>query len=638
MGLKGTQEELYKRETTIEGDRHRSNPYNIHSQDSAEKNKESPESILEKERHLLEEQEKEKAREEIIKKRKKKGILVGILALSFIGFISVVAVIFGLVREWSFDEDRVQIAIDGIDAVGSGENVHFAIHIDNKNRSVLEDVSLVVQYPAGFRPQKDIFSVQEGSQKGQIQIGEIKAKENIPLDISGSFFGSADEVMYMDFFLRYSTTTGDGRFEKKMQHPVTLTNSSVALDLNGTLEATPGEQVEYIIEYSNNTINPIYNARIVATLSDRFSLLNTEPQVSETELTRSLWYLGSIDPGESGAIRIRGAYYQPANSKGSIKVELGYLQGDNTFYALASQDAITAVKPSLMAIEFTSLEEENIARVEQDFPFELTYKNEGEIGLPSAIAQVIFDGDIWDYDAFRLPRGNWNDETKTITWRASDIPELSDLSPGETGKITFSLPVLPRIEVSGKKDRNFSSNVRAIIDSPDALSRLGLENVAGRDAVSFKLQTFVDVDIAVEEKVSQTPLGEISFKEGEEVILDVNISLQNPYNDVTNTQLELSIPSEVSWEGFLDEIDKETVSFDERRRSIIWDLGEVKAGTGVYESARNIGFEIRFTPQAYQENTSAVILTGINFSGKDMFIDKDISFSIEDLKTRNLRW
>jgi len=569
---------------------------------------------------------------------RKKAYIIGAVALGFIALVASTAVIISLVREATFNENRVEFFVEGDEDVKSGELVNFRLFLDNKNRAKLRDVSIVVQHPASFRPEESEVFIVQASQKGVIDIGDVEGGEEMSFSLPGSFFGSSGDILYMDFALRYATNEGNGRFEKRERLALSLSGSAIVFDIVATSEATAGEDVEYTITYGNEADDPIYNAILYTTVSDRFFVETTVPQSTQRETSRIRWDLGTIDPGEKGTVTIRGAYFQQPGTTSGIEAELGYILGDGSFYAIVNEKSSTSVIPTLLSARLESSIPNGVVRVGQRVNFTLNYANSADVGLSGIIVQAVFEGDIWDFDSLSLRSGRWNSETKTITWRASDESDLSELAPNDEGMISFSVPTRSSMQVNGANDSNFRSGVTLIVDSPDTLSRLGLEDVEGRDAMEFKLQTFVDTVFEIEEAGSGIPLGGVDFEVGEEKIIDTRIQLKNPYNNVENAKLMWSIPSEVEWEGFLDGVDEETVSYNERTRQIVWDIGTLRAGTGLYRDGRGLGFSIRFIPEAYQKNSRVTVIKDIRFSGFDTFVGQEFSFEVDDKMTRSLRW
>ncbi|QQS60897.1 MAG: hypothetical protein IPN70_03320 [Candidatus Moraniibacteriota bacterium] len=625
MGLNDLERKFSKEDFEAKEELRRSSQYNV--DDSLKENslRNEEEDIKHDESVLLADE-----RENQSKKKRKKILLLAFLGIACIGSIAIGSVLFGVYRKISFNEKKVILTIEGPQEVSAGLDVAYRIFLKNENGISLKNTSLVVQFPSGFEPKANIFTTRESAQKGTISIGNLSPGESFSSEIKGKFAGSEGDVLYMDFFAKYETGRENGQFEKRSQLSTILQDSSVSLDIVGILEVTPGEKSEYQINYSNNTKNAIYNAQIVTDVSQGFHFEKAEPETAKENISQLIWNLGTLNPGDSGTVRMWGAYYQEAGSKGVIASKLGYVQGDGSFFAFTAKEATTVITTSLLSTSLSVGVAGNIVSVGQEVPLSITYANTGDIALPSGIVQLVFEGDIWDYDKLAIEKGNWNKETRTITWRASDIPELKDLSLGETGKINFSIPVRNYFEITGTKDRNFFSTLRVVADSPDALSRLGLKNVAGRAEQIVKMQTFVGIDVEITQASTGTPFNQVRFRKDEEVVYNVKLRLENPYNDVTNGKFSLFIPSVSEWNNFVSGTETEAVTYDERRRKIEWDLGMIRAGTGVYENAREIVFSIRFMPRAYQENSKIILLSEKSFTGKDVYVEKNIDFTLDD--------
>lgn len=626
MGLNDLERKFSEEDFEKKEEQRRSSVYNVDDAPGVETPNRIEDDQIDRDQALLLSQEREK----MLQKKRRKGIFYAALGLTFVGVVTFSFILNAVYRDFAFDEKDVVISIEGPQEISAGLDVTYKVTVENNNQIELKNTSLVVQFPSGFEPQSDAFTMRNSAQKGTIKVGDLASGKTFSHEIKGKFSGNEGEVMYLDFFALYETSVKEGQFEKRTQFSTLLENSSFSLDVVGILEVTPGEKSEYQIRYSNNTNNTIYNAQIVVDSSQGFAFEKSEPEVSKEEVSRFLWNVGTLNPGDSNVIRLWGAYYQEAGSKGVISAKVGYIQGDGVFFTLSQKETTTIVSSSLIQAGLVVRTAENVVSVGQDVNMSIIYENTGDVALKSVIAQLVFDGDVWDYDNLSLKSGNWNQEKRTITWRASDVPELSDLSLGEKGEINFSVPVRKSFQITGAKDRNFFSTLRVTVDSPDALSRLGLKHVAGRAEQKVKMQTFADVKVEILEASTGTNFSSIRFIKDQEVVYNVKLRVENPYNDISGAKLSVSIPSVSDWNNFISGVDKEAVSYDERKRKVEWDLGVIRAGTGVYENAREITFSIRFTPKEYQENSVITILSEIDFSGKDTFVERDIYFRLQD--------
>jgi len=640
MGLRETITRLYKKST--EGGRTR--PSDVRYDAEEENRKPSDDHGEEvsdiKERYRENEESIRRRGEQVHlnKEKKRLAIAIGGAALLVIAGVAILAILVYALRSLSFGEERVifEVGVENVEVSG-GEDVAFPIEVKNTNRATLRNTSVSVRFPSGFEPNENELFLLDGSQNGHFDFADLGGGEHREAVFSGKFSGLANETMYVDFFLRYETNVGEGVFEKHIQIPVTLEQPSLELNIDGTSEATPGEQTEYIIEYRNASSSPIYSARLLVDVSERFFASEMQPETSERSATRLVWFLGTLDAGESGTARVRGAHFQSAGSHGGVHAHVGYVDGEGVFRKLASSEMSTSVVPSLLSVdmEFLNVQDDVVSAGER-VNVRLSYANNSDIGLPSGVIFIEANGDFWDFENMYLPSGDWSEEVNTFSWRASDIPDLADLSPGEAGEIRFSIPVKERLDVTGPSDTRFDSEWIATIDSPDALSRLGIEHVAGRDRQAAKLQSAATASVSMKEVSSEENVTSRVFDVGESYEIEGVIRVENPYNDVEEAMVSFELPSEVTWRESLSG-DEETVSYDERRRKVVWELGSVDAGTGRYRGARELRFLIRFEPKAYQRDKQVILFSNASFSGEDVFTDKTITSSIPDISIRRVQ-
>jgi hypothetical protein len=638
MGLRKTLGKLYERD---QSDFLKNRKKVDRAYDAEEKNIEDIErEIAERKR---EENEHTEARNRLAKQgkelsqKKRKATAIGIIAVSVIGAIVVVmAGIFGF-REVSFQEERVAIGYDGNSEVSLGNEVSYTIIITNDNLVSLRNASLEVRFPAGFSPSKTGGFEQKGSQQGVFSLGDIARRDSVEVVFSGIFLDASDETAYIDTTVHYEVSSRKQSFELLSRMPVFLQGVQTAIDIQGTTEVVSGEIAEYQIAYRNVSGKMLSDVRLIAEVNSRFSVSEMVPDGERDGATRLVWRLGSLEVGASGTILFRGVYDQGAGTRGDVSIRAVSGSGENTSL-LGGAKTTTSIIASLLSvnISLSGVTSSGVVESGSLIPITVTYANTSDVGLPSGILTFALPGRMWDTANMQLPSGSFNPSTNVISWRASDIPELSDLSPGERGEIHFSLPVKKTIDISGPADRNFSSELSAMIDSPDALSRLGLENVAGYDSEQVKLLSFVDVRTEAIDVASGDSVVEKEFRVGNEYELSFRLFAGSRYNDISNAEFSFDIPSEMEWGGFLSGIADETVSYDERRRRVVWNIGSVRAGTGTYELWRTIGILLRFTPQQHHILSMPSVISNIRFSGFDTFTGSDVSFSLPHIAVRRI--
>ena len=104
---------------------------------------------------------------------------------------------------------------------------------------------------------------------------------------------------------------------------------------------------------------------------------------------------------------------------------------------------------------------------------------------------------------------------------------------------------------------------------------------------------------------------------GKESIFEVHWKISNLYNDISDTEATLSIPSGISWKELISA--GENATWNDRTQQLKWNLGKISSGTGILSPSRELIFLISVVPQANQVNSLITILQGTEVSAKDMF-------------------
>ena len=73
------------------------------------------------------------------------------------------------------------------------------------------------------------------------------------------------------------------------------------------------------------------------------------------------------------------------------------------------------------------------------------------------------------------------------------------------------------------------------------------------------------------------------------------------------------------------------LQFDEKNATLTWDVGEVPAGTGIIMPAKEISFQVSFSPNLTQVGETPVLVNKAVVEARDTFTDENISAEIPAL-------
>lgn len=570
--------------------------------------------------------QEEEMKMKVFDKKKTKAWVIGGMIVSGIIFVLVASLGFSWYRANIFKNDSVIVSLDGPDKVSGDNTERFVFSYDNQNGVDLENVVILFRFPESFVPEEKDGLKRDGTTSARVEIGTVKSHQKASVDIYGYFSGTTQSAMYIRSILQYSPKNISGLFQRETQKSVTIESSVINVEMTLPIESATGDLVEGVVQYTNRGTDTIFSGKLQIDYPEGFVLQGSDFRPSEGD---NVWYL---DPLESGAVKtfkFRGMIEGDRGTQKQFTTTIGVIRGDNSFFAYGKDQKKIQLVGSPFSIQVQmNRGDVRAVSVGTGIEFTLNYKNNGDVGLRDAIVRAVLGGQILDDAAIKVGQGAYDASTHTVIWRASDIPELAFMDPGESGSITFSVPVRKSIPIETTNDTQFTGSVTASIDSVDVPDRIGTRRIVAQDWAEIPLNSSPSLSVDLREGSTNLNLTDVRFEVGKETELVAYVRLRNTYNDLIDGQFVLNIPSGVTFGGSIPLEQDEPVTYDERAQKLVWEVGRVKTATGVLLPDRVIAFRIRITPQEYQTgNNNLILLSGIEFHGKDDFTGESISLA-----------
>jgi hypothetical protein len=561
---------------------------------------------------------------------KKKYLKIGAIALGSVILLALLVLGYVKFKQSAFSQDRVSIKIDGPNQVNGSEKRYFKVIYKNDNRSSLNNAKIIFNYSENFRPDESKDLKIDNPSNSRITLGTIKGNSEGEIDISGSFLAAKDSTVYINSTLEYTPSSFSIAFQSKNQFGVNVASSPLFLEIEVPSESVDGNKIDYVINYRNTSGEYFDGVRLKAEYPEGFSFTSSNPSPSEGS---AVWYLGSLAPNQDGKIVITGTINGSEEEGKTVKAYLGYASGNGEFVIYNQKEKITKISSSPLTIsqQLNGKLDSNV-NAGESLGYSIEYKNNGSIAMQDVIITEEIDSRILDFSKLEAKGGSYNSSKKTITWKASDMPVLSNLAPGQGGKISFSVPVLDRIPVENANDKNFTVSSTAKIDSPSVTNPIGLNKTIASNSLNLKLNSRAVLDEKGYYNDSVIPnSGPIPPKVGEETSYTIHWKIVNVSNDLSDVKVVSSLPSGVKWNNKFSPND-ESISFNERTNEIEWAIGNMKNGVGILEPAREISFQISVTPEVNQAGNELVLLNSSILTAKDIFTGVDIKSEIKEKK------
>jgi hypothetical protein len=563
---------------------------------------------------------------------KKKLIKIGTRVA--IGIVVLAVLVFGIVKfmQSAFSEKNVIIKIDGPTDAASGKLLTFSINYTNDNRATLKNAILRVTYPESFKPGENTNFTSESQTSGVFKLGDVPGKSSSKIIFNGNAYSPQGTLMYLKIDLVYTPSNFNSQFDTTNQLGVSVSSSPIDFEIMAPQKISGGDSIDYQIKYTNTGKESFDHIKVKVDYPDGFTYSHSDPAVSESN---NVWYIGTLAAGQSGKIvasgKLTGNRDEVKNAKAYIGTDY---QGQFASYSEEQTSTTITISPIEIA-QSVNGSASYLAKSGDVLRFRILYKNNGNIDLRDIILTEKIDSPVVDYSSLQLEKGSFDSNSKTITWKGVDDATLKNLAPGQTGEIDFSVKIKDVIPVSTANDKNFIVSAIAKMDSQDIQTPINSNKVVSGNTLDIKLDSKLVLDMKGYYGDTAIPnSGPIPPKVGSPTTYTIHWRAFNISNDITGAKVTASLPTGVTMTGKILP-DDGALTYNSRDNSLVWDIGNLPANTGILNAPKEVVFQIQITPAANQFDTLVPLVGAATFTAKDTFTGDAVS-AVTDPKNTGL--
>jgi hypothetical protein len=607
MSLQDLNEQLHSRDTHLEKAR-----LAVHEEHTQEEITLEKQAFQKKEEWQSPKQEIYLVSPDVRKARKKKlyialGSLVALLVLGGAGLAG---------YTYLKRQSAVSIIVAGPASVASAERVSFDITYANNSWNEIENTKLTLVLPETFQIETTPEMKMTGK-RVEIELGTIAKGTGKQIAINGKFYGGKGEKGSIEANLRYTPKSTSSQFDVKTSFEVTLATSPLLFEVSAPSEIATGQELDYVITYENRSPETFRNLRVIAKYPPDFLYLSSDVSPTESDDT---WLISELKPNQSGKIVIHGSMAGARDSAKTFGASIGILQGDNSLFTYNTVEKRTQIIATPLVIaQLVNGNNEAIVNPGEELRYVVSYKNESAIGMRDVIVSLSLDTNFLDVSSLKLQQGFYDQATGRITWKASDIPGLSRLEPGQGGEITFTVPVVNEFK-PGTNPKNILVRSLATIDSPDVKSVLTGNKTIASNLVQVKVGALVNLQVAGifsgNNIINSGPVPPVA---GSETTYTVRTRVASSSNDLSQSRVTFVIPSGVVYKE-KSYPSGETVEYNARTNELIWEVGVLASG-----KEKEFQFQVSITPNASQVGKEVILVKQARFGAKESFTKKDVT-------------
>ena len=521
---------------------------------------------------------------------------------------------------------NVSIDANGPIYVDGGQPARFNFTIRNQNSVSLEAADLIFDFPA------NTYSA-EGASLTRIRMPledlEPGAAVNKSLDIV--FFGLENEEKKIIANLEYRFAESNATFVKSKDYSVKISKAPLGLSLAAPKNAVSGQKISIKIAVISNSESAAKNLKMEMKYPPGFRFNNAEPNPSKGD---NVWTLGDIGPSQKRDITVEGTIEGENSEERTFTAAVGTMGDDGSLkpFGTASEKVAIKKSPLNLSVSINGKDDSaNTAYAGEMIRVDLGWVNNLSSNIKDAQIELEIKGEAYDQRSVSVTKGAYRSYDNKAVWNSASLKDLASIAPGSSGKAQLGFSIKNPLPVYKQGDKDFSITVEARIvgfGTSDEFENKQIEDSAKKEIkIGSRLQA---VGKTLHYSGPFQNSGEVPPKIGAETTYTVVWSLANNANDLSEAKITASLPPYVSKENPVNP-EGSDLRFDEKNATLIWNVGEVPAGTGIIMPAKEMSFQVSFSPNLTQIGETPVLVNSAKVEARDAFTEENVSAEIPAL-------
>ena len=524
---------------------------------------------------------------------------------------------------------NVSVDVNGPIYVDGGQPVRFNFTIRNQNSVSLEAADLIFDFPP------NTFSAEGASlSRLRVALGDLEpgAAVNKSLDIV--FFGLENEEKKIIANLEYRFAKSNAIFVKSKDYSVKISKAPLGLSLVVPKNVVSGQKISIKIAAISNSESAAKNLKLEMKYPSGFRFNGAEPGPSSGN---SVWTLGDIGPSQKRNIIVEGTIEGENSEERTFTATVGTMDNDGKLkpFGTASEKVTIKKSPLSLSVFINGKNDSvNTAYAGEMIRVGLSWVNNLSSSIKNVQIELEIKGEAYDPRSVSVTDGAYRSYDNKAVWNSATLEDLASITPGVSGKTQLGFSIKNPLPIYKQGDKDFSVTVEAKIFGSGTSDEF--ENKRIEDSSKEEIKIGSKFQVAGKTLYYSGPFknsGEVPPKVGKETTYTIVWSLANNTNDLSEAKITASLPPYVSKKNPVNPEDSD-LQFDEKSAALIWNVGDVSAGTGIIMPAKEVSFQISFSPNLTQVGETPVLVNKALVEARDTFTDENISVEIPALTTK----
>lgn len=521
---------------------------------------------------------------------------------------------------------EIELSITAPERVTAGERVIYSVLYKNKSRNAIAGGELFFEYPQGAEPLEEIGEkTPEGRFRVKVPVSRIAPDAEARIDFPMRIFGKENGEITVAAALTYTPENAASKFTVRKEFTTAIERVPIAYSFTGGTKVRSGDEYELSLEYASNADTDFKNIGLRLTLPDGFQYQESDRAPDEKNMKEITWSIGTIRPGTSGTLRVKGVVTGMTLEPKIFGYALGmYDPGTQEWIPYLDKTVVAEIiEQPLGALVLIEGTRELSVSLGDALNGVVKIKNNSAVTLRAITVEMIIEGPV---DTRRLSALTGAlVGSQTLRWNVSTDQSLSELLPGEERTLLFSAPL--RAPESASQIQNavvtFKTTVRAAEDPKADFSPIGNDTliVPINALPSFTARALYSGSLIVN-------TGPIPPTVGKKTTFSIILEADSFGGDISDVRISGFLLPYVTWENVIVP-PTERIAYQQSTGEIIWNPGTIRASEGT----RRVLFQVSFIPTENQVGSTQKLLSAIKGKAVDAFTKKDIEVTLPDVTT-----
>ncbi len=518
----------------------------------------------------------------------------------------------------SISANKVTVAITTRPFVDGGEPLPVDVTITNRNRSPLELATLTLQYPSSSQNGSGIARIER--EVGNLGVGDSRTES-----FSIQLYGEEGVAKSISAHLEFRVAGSNVVYDRDESTDVTVRTSPVRLTLEMPDSVLPNQVVPLRFTATGNGTATLSNVALRVEYPAGFTFANANPAPTTNQ---NVWYFGDVPPGANREVTVNGSFAGGTDAA-SIKASIGSqsaaneTQLDQIYNMVARTIPIsTAFIDAKLVVSGNTGPSVAIGGT-QNVRVDVPWQNTTGTRLTNVEVRVALSGTAYDPARVQSGSGFFDSSKNEMVWTRQQVAELAAVEPGAQGTLFFT--IAPKTAGIGTSPQiAMAASVRAV----DAGTVRTAQNISKKTLIVGSDVNLLARTIYYAGPIQNT--GPVPPKHDTETTYTLELQLVNSRNRVTGAKVTTSLPPNVVWKNVIVP-SSENVAYNTVTRELVWNAGEVPAGT-----TKTVDIKVGITPSSQQIGAAAPITDTFTLTARDTVANSDILITKRGLDTKTL--